>query len=106
MQALLTHGVNDSTLDRFQSVPNVRQSTGNNNTHRVVEIRPLHLFDQRCRFYFTDILWGGGVFVHLFRSRSFASLRMTFKVTFSLNHLTIFEANVTLKVILSEAKDL
>ena len=38
----VVHGIEDTTVDRFQTVANVRQRTGNNNRHSIIDIGRLH----------------------------------------------------------------
>ena len=42
-QSLFEHGVEDTPVYRFQTVPHVRQGTGNDDRHGVLQERVLHL---------------------------------------------------------------
>jgi len=37
------HGVEDAPVHRFQAVPHVREGAGDDNAHRIVEVRTPHL---------------------------------------------------------------
>ena len=49
----LDHRVHDSSLYRFQTISYIRQGTGRNNTHRVVDIRGFHCLFQ---IHFVDFV--------------------------------------------------
>ena len=42
-QTHLLHRVEDSAVDRLQSVANIGERAANDHRHRIVEVRPLHL---------------------------------------------------------------
>ena len=41
--AVLAHRVENTTMDRFQTIAHIRQSTRHDHAHGVIEIRALHL---------------------------------------------------------------
>src|SRR5436190_11830137 len=50
IQAHLAHGVQNAAMDWLQAVANIRQRSTDDDTHRVVEIRPLHLLFDVYRY--------------------------------------------------------
>ena len=40
---MILHGVQDAPVDRFQSVPGIRQGTGHDDAHGVIQIGLPHL---------------------------------------------------------------
>ena len=49
------HSVQDPSVDRFQTIPDIRQSTSDDDTHRIVDIRILHLIVYLVLDYFAVI---------------------------------------------------
>ena len=44
LQPHLLHGVKNTAMHRFQSIANIRQRAPDDDRHRIIEIRPAHLF--------------------------------------------------------------
>jgi hypothetical protein len=51
----IVHGIQDPAVDRFQSIPGIRQRSSNNYTHGVIEVRRAHFPINIDRLYGTNI---------------------------------------------------
>ena len=62
------HGVQNTSLYRFQTIPDIRQCTGSNNGHGIIDIRCFHRFFQICRFDHIISVFVKDIFIHFFSS--------------------------------------
>ena len=60
----LNHCIQNTSLYRFQSISDIRQCTGSNNRHRIIDIGSFHCFFQIHRFDCIKTVFVENIFVH------------------------------------------
>ena len=51
----LDHGIEHTSLNRFETIPHIRERTGHDDGHRIVDVRATHLLIDLDRFYDTRL---------------------------------------------------